>query len=299
MRALCFLLLAWLGHAAYLAPLAARRPLAQSATALAPARRAVPRAATARMAAPRDDSPAALFNQEAWTESGFDGLQRLPGVCRAASATNAESEHLLLAFLAQDPTSVVARTLEKAGSSVSAVKRRLDEFVQRQPKISGGSQVEQPSVNPSLLALVRAANKERASLDDDYLSGEHVLIAFTNDERIGRSALKKEGLDADKLRAAAKEVRGNRPIRSKSPETAYEALDKYTRDLTAEARAGKLDPVIGRDDEVRSYTWPSRLGTTHLPHEHTDIHAPYARLTPSPQRACPPNPRRGRASLTR
>lgn len=261
MRIASLLLLAWLGHAAYLAPPGARRPLARpiAATALAPARRAVSRAASARMAAPRDDSPSALFNQEAWTESGFDGLQRLPSVCRAASATNAESEHLVLAFLAQDATSVVARTLDKAGSSASALKRRLEEFVKRQPKISGGSDIEQPSVNPSLLALVRAANKERASLDDDFLSGEHVLIAMAGDERIGRSALKQEGLDAAKLREAAKEVRGNRPIRSKSPEAAYEALDKYARDLTAEARAGKLDPVIGRDDEVRARR-PSIIG---------------------------------------
>ena len=203
------------------------------------------------MAAPADDSPSALFNPEAWTESGFDAIQRLPAVCRAASSTTAEAEHLGLAFCSQDESSVVARTLAKAGSSIGALRRRLDEFVQRQPKVTGGVQSDQPSVAPSLLALVRAANKERATLDDEFLSGEHVLIALASDERVGRMALSAEGLDAKRLRAAADEVRGGRTIRSKSPEAAYEALDKYARDLTAEARAGKLDPVIGRDDEVR------------------------------------------------
>ena len=153
-------------------------------------------------------------------------MQRLPGVCRASKTTEAEAEHLALAFLAQDDTSVFARTLLKAGSSAQAVKRRLEEFVQKAPKVVSAAEIEAPKVAPSLVALVRAANDERAKLNDDFLSGEHVLIALADEPRIGKAALRKEGLDVDKLRAAANEVRGNRSIMSKDPDAAYEALDK-------------------------------------------------------------------------
>jgi len=202
------------------------------------------------LAAPRDDSPSSLFSPESWTEKGFDGVQRLPAACRAAEATTAEAEHLALAFLSQDADSVVARTLSKAGSSAASLKRQLEDFSARQPKVKGAAP-EQPSVGASLLALVRGANNERAALGDEFLSGEHVLIALAEEPRCGRAALRAEGLDAAKLRTAADEVRGGRKISSKDPEAAYEALEKYSRDLTAEAKAGRLDPVIGRDDEVR------------------------------------------------
>ncbi|EOD14253.1 Clp protease [Emiliania huxleyi CCMP1516] len=193
------------------------------------------------LAAPRDDSPSSLFSPESWTEKGFDGVQRLPAACRAAEATTAEAEHLALAFLSQDADSVVARTLSKAGSSAASLKRQLEDFSARQPKVKGAAP-EQPSVGASLLALVRGANNERAALGDEFLSGEHVLIALAEEPRCGRAALRAggalrrsaEGLDAAKLRTAADE-----------------ALEKYSRDLTAEAKAGRLDPVIGRDDEVR------------------------------------------------
>ncbi|EOD28801.1 hypothetical protein EMIHUDRAFT_418536 [Emiliania huxleyi CCMP1516] len=222
------------------------------ALASTPAWTASPRIArpAVMLAAPRDDSPSSLFSPESWTEKGFDGVQRLPAACRAAEATTAEAEHLALAFLSQDADSVVARTLSKAGSSAASLKRQLEDFSARQPKVKGAAP-EQPSVGASLLALVRGANNERAALGDEFLSGEHVLIALAEEPRCGRAALRAEGLDAAKLRTAADEVRGGRKISSKDPEAAYEALEKYSRDLTAEAKAGRLDPVIGRDDEVR------------------------------------------------
>ena len=143
------------------------------ALASPPAWTASPRIArpAVMLAAPRDDSPSSLFSPESWTEKGFDGVQRLPAACRAAEATTAEAEHLALAFLSQDADSVVARTLSKAGSSAASLKRQLEDFSARQPKVKGAAP-EQPSVGASLLALVRGANNERAALGDEFLSGD-------------------------------------------------------------------------------------------------------------------------------
>ena len=100
-------------------------------------------------AAPRDDSPSSLFSPESWTEKGFDGVQRLPAACRAAEATTAEAEHLALAFLSQDADSVVARTLSKAGSSAASLKRQLEDFSARQPKVKGAAPEQPwPAVRP-------------------------------------------------------------------------------------------------------------------------------------------------------
>ena len=103
----------------------------------------------------------------------------------------------------------------------------------------------------SLLTLLRAASEQKRTLTDEYLSGEHVLLALLADPRCGAKLMKQAKLDTPTLRAAVDAVRGNRRVTSRSAEATYEALERYARDLTADAKAGKLDPVIGRDDEVR------------------------------------------------
>ena len=107
------------------------------------------------------------------------------------------------------------------------------------------------TMGDSLLTLLRAASEQKRTLTDEYLSGEHVLLALLADERCGAKLMKQAKLDTPTLRAAVDAVRGNRRVTSRSAEATYEALERYARDLTADAKAGKLDPVIGRDDEVR------------------------------------------------
>jgi len=196
-----------------------------------------------------DESPASLLSQEAWTESGFDAVQRLPATCRRLKQSVAESEHLALSCLA-DEDGIAAKVLTAAGTSAKALKAELDKFAQRQPTLSRTDTAD-VSMGGSMLALLRSAAKAKRKFKDKYLSPEHVLIAMLDDKRSGADALKAVGLTEPKLREAIETVRGGRTITTRTPEALYEALERYSRDLTAEARAGKLDPVIGRDDEVR------------------------------------------------
>ena len=196
----------------------------------------------------------ALFSPEAWTESGFAALQRLPATCSTLNQNVAEVEHLAIALLDDLKVGLAARFLLGAGASPAAVKAGFEEFAARQPKVYGsGVASSSLSMGGSLLDLVRAADAQRTLLKDDFLSAEHVLLALLNDKRCGSAVLRKAMPDISQqtLRAAIDQVRGNRRVDSRSPEGTYEALSKYSRDLTAEAREGKLDPVIGRDDEVR------------------------------------------------
>jgi len=192
-----------------------------------------------------------LFSPEAWTESGFEAVQRLPAMVKRYETTGAEAEHLALAFLDGSDDDVAALMLDAADSSAKALRRELDAIARKNPRVSGGGAEQQASVQPSALALARQADAERKTLGDEYLSAEHVLLALIVDKRCGAAACKKVGLTDASLRAAIEQVRGGRRITTRDPDATYDALGKYARDLTASAAEGKLDPVIGRDDEVR------------------------------------------------
>ena len=192
-----------------------------------------------------------LFSPEAWTESGFEAVQRLPAMVKRYETTGAETEHLALAFLDGSDDDVAALMLDAADSSAKALRRELDAVARKNPRVSGGGAEQQASVQPSALALARQADAERKTLGDEYLSAEHVLLALIVDKRCGAAACKKVGLTDAALRAAIEQVRGGRRITTRDPDATYDALGKYARDLTASAAEGKLDPVIGRDDEVR------------------------------------------------
>jgi ATP-dependent Clp protease ATP-binding subunit ClpB len=157
-------------------------------------------------------------------------------------------EHLLAALLLQEG-GLAASILKRAGANVEALASRLNQDLDRLPKVSGASPgtPDQIYVTARLNKLFTKAEDEAKHLKDDFISVEHFLLAAVDDSK----AFKELGITRDRLMQALREVRGSQRVTSKNPEATYEALEKYGRDLTKSAAAGKLDPVIGRDEEIR------------------------------------------------
>ncbi|HSM13110.1 MAG TPA: Clp protease N-terminal domain-containing protein, partial [Thermoanaerobaculia bacterium] len=164
-----------------------------------------------------------------------------------------DAEHLLSALLGQDG-GLAPRLLERAGVELPGLRRALEEELARRPSVGGGgAEPGKVYVTPRLQRLLVAAADEAKRLKDDYVSIEHLLLALVDERPPGFAAqtLSRFGLDHDRLLRALTAVRGNQRVSSADPEGTYEALEKYGVDLVAQARAGKLDPVIGRDAEIR------------------------------------------------
>ena len=201
-------------------------------------------------------SAQALLNPEAWTESGAKAIQSLPSVCRSLGQQFAEVEHMAIALIDQGgEKGMMQKLLAAAGLSPSAVRTGFDAFARKQPSVTGPGSApsDQLNVGSSLVPMLVSARAQRSLLTDEYMSAEHVLLALLNDKRCGRDVLMQAdpSLSAATLRSAIDQVRNNQRITTRTPENTYDALEKYARDLTATAKEGKLDPVIGRDDEVR------------------------------------------------
>jgi len=159
-----------------------------------------------------------------------------------------EPEHVLLALLA-DPEGVVYPLLHRMGLSPRSVADRVEARLEEIPKVYGVTQ--EVRLSEATTRMLEAAADEAQALTDEYVSTEHLLLAMLGDQGPLGSLLRELGLDRDRLLAALAEVRGRQRVTDENPEEKYEALERYGRDLTDLARRGKLDPVIGRDDEVR------------------------------------------------
>jgi ATP-dependent Clp protease ATP-binding subunit ClpB len=133
--------------------------------------------------------------------------------------------------------------------NLQKLRDRTDQFIQRQPKVSGS--ISSVYLGRSLDSLLDRAEGYRKEFGDEYISIEHLLLAYAKDDRFGKSLFQEFGLDERKLKDTIKQVRGSQKVTDQNPEGKYQALEKYGRDLTEAARQGKLDPVIGRDDEIR------------------------------------------------
>jgi ATP-dependent Clp protease ATP-binding subunit ClpB len=160
-------------------------------------------------------------------------------------------EHLLWALLEQEG-GLAPSILGKAGLNVESLKRRLELELERMPKVSvpsGG--LDQVYVTTRLTRLMTEAEDEARKLKDEYTSIEHVLLAATADTGPTGRLLKESGLTRERLMQALRDVRGNQRVTTQNPEATYEALERYGRDLTKMAEQNKLDPVIGRDEEIR------------------------------------------------
>ncbi|MBX3273354.1 MAG: ATP-dependent chaperone ClpB [Sandaracinaceae bacterium] len=153
-------------------------------------------------------------------------------------------EHLLISLLAQEG-GITAPILQKAGADPAALGRALDQKLRAMPKVDGGAE---PTISRRLRALLTNAWAQTERLKDEYTSAEHVLLAAVRDkDEVGKLL----GVTEAALDKAIKEVRGSARVTDPEPEGRYQALEKYTHDLTKDAREGKIDPVIGRDEEIR------------------------------------------------
>jgi ATP-dependent Clp protease ATP-binding subunit ClpB len=164
-----------------------------------------------------------------------------------------DGEHLLLALLDQ-PEGIVPRLLSAAGADPDKLRLELGADLERRPSVTGpGVSPGQVSVTQRLAGLLDDADQEARRLKDEYVSVEHLVLALLNEGSGGAAArlLAGQGVTRDAFLQALTKIRGNQRVTSAMPESAYEALDKYGHNLVAEAAAGRLDPVIGRDAEIR------------------------------------------------
>ncbi|KAB2337195.1 ATP-dependent chaperone ClpB [Cytobacillus depressus] len=186
------------------------------------------------------------------TERMQDGLIQAQNMAIKAQHQEVDDAHLLLSLLEQE-NSLISSILKKLQVPIDAFKNHLKQVLKKKPQISGtGAEQGKLYITPNLQRTLAEADEIMQTFNDEYLSVEHVLLAITSSRSETAEALKKEGIDRQRLEQAIKEIRGNQRVTSQNPEATYEALKKYGRDLVAEVKAGKMDPVIGRDSEIRN-----------------------------------------------
>jgi len=183
------------------------------------------------------------------TERAQAAIVRAQSIARDHSASEIDAEHLLSALL-EDAEGVPAIVLNQLGVDVTSLQRQLDDILAKRAKVYGGSE---PSVGRDLRDILTRAGQEAANFKDDYVSTEHLLLAIAEPRSKSEAAalLKKAGATRDAILKALTAVRGNQRVTDQNPEGKYQALERYGRDLTELARQNKVDPVIGRDEEIR------------------------------------------------
>src|ERR671927_426787 len=190
-----------------------------------------------------------MLRPERLTIKGQEALRDAGELARSRGNPVVNDAHLFAALLGQDE-GVVQPLLQKAGLNVTAIRQEVEREIGRFPTQAGGG--AEPSLSRELQRVFDRADAEAKKLDDAYVSTEHLLLAMADEKgTTARAVLSAHGVGPDELRAALQEVRGSHRVTDQSPEEKYQALERYTRNLTDEARKGKLDPVIGRDEEIR------------------------------------------------
>ena len=186
------------------------------------------------------------FRPDRLTTKSQEALQAAQDIARERGQQELTPEHLLLALVRQKE-GVVPPILQRAGVPADQLERRLEDALDAIPKVSGGDIY----ASPRFSKLLEAAWKEAQALKDEYVSAEHLLLAAAEGDGAAKTILKEAGLTRANILTILKTVRGTQRVTDQEPEGKYQALERYCRDLTAAARGGKLDPVIGRDEEIR------------------------------------------------
>ncbi|MCH9715428.1 MAG: ATP-dependent chaperone ClpB [Cyanobacteria bacterium] len=184
---------------------------------------------------------------ELFTEKAWGAVVAAQQLAQQRRQQQMESEHLFAALLSQQ--GLASRILEKAGVELGNLSQKLDGFIAAQPSLS--TTPDTVYMGKGLNAVFDQANTLKDNFGDSFIAIEHLLLALAEDPRCGRQLLNQAGTSTDKLKGAVQAIRGSQTVTDQNPEGTYESLEKYGRDLTAAAREGKLDPVIGRDEEIR------------------------------------------------
>ena len=184
---------------------------------------------------------------EQFTEKAWAAIVEAQNLAQSSRHQHLESEHLLLALLQQN--GLAGRILTRSGVDTNRFQSTVESHLKRQPSL--GSPPDSVFLGRSINTTLDKAAKLKDQFGDSYIAIEHLLLALAEDDRCGRQLLQQVGLDATKLKEAVAAVRGNQTVSDQNPEGTYESLEKYGRDLTDAARNGHLDPVIGRDEEIR------------------------------------------------
>ncbi|MGD0247432.1 MAG: ATP-dependent chaperone ClpB [Candidatus Limnocylindrales bacterium] len=186
------------------------------------------------------------MNLDRFTQKAQESIVAAQRLAEELQSPVLDSEHLLAALVEPDD-GVPAETLRRIGVDVPALRGELAAVLSKRAKIQGGSL----SADPRVRHVIDRASDEARRLKDEYVSTEHLLIAIAEGGGEAQQLLDRNGANKEAILRALTGVRGGQRVTSPTPESTYQALEKYGRDLTAEARAGKLDPVIGRDEEIR------------------------------------------------
>jgi len=189
------------------------------------------------------------MNLNKYTEKAQEALVQAQSLASEYNHSQIEPEHLLLALLRQSD-GVVPQIVQKLGAHPGMLQQELEQDLARRPKVYGGA--TQVGLSRTLQAVLASAEQEAGRMRDEYVSTEHLLIALT-DKVAGNAAtfLQSQGITKDAVLKALTGIRGSQRVTTPTPESTYQALEKYGRDMTQLARQGKLDPVIGRDEEIR------------------------------------------------
>jgi ATP-dependent Clp protease ATP-binding subunit ClpB len=189
-----------------------------------------------------------IMRPDKFTQKMQEALQAAQEIASQFNQQEISNEHFLVALL--DQSEGVARPLlEKMGVNVGDLRAALTQELERRPKIQGGTYDQR--IGNELRATIDAAEKEMTKLKDEFLSAEHYLLALADGKSGAAKLLNDAGATRDKLMQALQQVRGSQRVTDQNPEGKYQTLEKYGRDLTELARRGKIDPVIGRDNEIR------------------------------------------------
>ncbi len=184
-----------------------------------------------------------------FTKKTTEALQSAGAHARELGHTEVTSEHILIALLDQ-PEGITSGILERIGVAAAMVREKVQAKIDTRARVTG-STVGNPQLAAEAYRILEEADQQRAALDDEYLSTEHVLLAMSAATAGVGDLLRTAGVDRDGVLLALKDVRGNHRVTSDNPEDQYQSLQRFGRDLTEAARNGQIDPVIGRDEEIR------------------------------------------------
>ncbi|MCY6492489.1 ATP-dependent chaperone ClpB [Leptolyngbya sp. GGD] len=182
-----------------------------------------------------------------FTDKAWEAIVQAQDVVRRYRHQNLEVEHLMISLLEQED-GLAAKILTKVGVEATRLWQQIDEYARRQPKVGSS---EQLYLGRNLDVMLDRAETARVAMQDDFISIEHLLKSFADDPRLGMKLFRSLNVDTARLDTAIRDVRGSQKVTDQAPESRYSALEKFGMDLTERAKAGKIDPVIGRDEEIR------------------------------------------------